>query len=136
MRIRQDILLEWLKAADDAAVERCGTTRAYLKQIAYGNKEASALVAANVERETEQSVTRQMLRPNDWQLIWPELAAPLISSTSSSGEQPPIEQNRRSSRKPADRRGRRDTDLSTQEAKELLESAEKLACTLQRIAKD
>jgi len=126
MRIRQDILLEWLKTADDGAVERCGTTRAYLKQIAYGNKEASALVAANVERETGQSVTRQMLRPNDWQLIWPELA--------DAGEPP--ETNRRSARKPADRRGRRDTDLSTQEAKELLESAEKIAGTLQRIAKD
>lgn len=131
MRIRQDILLEWLKTADDGAVERCGTTRAYLKQIAYGNKEASALVAANIERETGQSVTRQMLRPNDWQLIWPELAVPPTNGAPSSAEQ-----NRRASRKPADRRGRRDTDLSTQEAKELLESAEKIAGTLQRIAKD
>jgi DNA-binding transcriptional regulator YdaS (Cro superfamily) len=135
MRIRQDILLEWLKTADDDAVGRCGTTRAYLKQIAYGNKEASALVAANVERETGQIVTRQMLRPNDWQLIWPELAVPPVSSTPGSAE-PAVEKNRRAPRKPVDRRGRRDTDLSTQEAKELLESAEKIAGTLQRIAKD
>ncbi|SEH87217.1 hypothetical protein [Stutzerimonas xanthomarina] len=64
-------------------------------------------------------------------------AAPTKSAAALSGSRKPaLAGERRSPRKPADRRGRRDTDLSTQEAKELLESAEKIAGTLQRIAKD
>jgi DNA-binding transcriptional regulator YdaS (Cro superfamily) len=128
-------LLEWLKDASDEAVERTGTTRAYLRQIAYGNKEASPLIAASLERETNQLITRRELRPDDWELIWPELAGqPLVAPTPK--RQVSAENNRRAPRKPTDRRGRRETDLSTQEAKELLESAEKLAGALQRIAKD
>lgn len=61
-----------------------------------------------------------------------ECSPPSITAESAPGE---LDSERRTSLKPADRRGRRDTDLSTQEAKELLESAEKLSGTLQRIAK-
>lgn len=75
MRIKNTQMLDWLKAASDEAVARTGTTRGYLKQIAYGNKQASAMVAANLERETQGLITRQSLRPDDWQAIWPELSA-------------------------------------------------------------
>lgn len=34
-----------------------------------------ALLCAEIERVTGGRVTRQMLRPDDWQTIWPELAA-------------------------------------------------------------
>lgn len=74
MRIKNTQMLDWLKAASDDAVARTGTTRGYLKQIAYGNKQASAMVAANLERETQGLITRQSLRPDDWQAIWPELS--------------------------------------------------------------
>lgn len=63
-------------------------------------------------------------------------AAPTKTATQQASPKPAQQGERRAPRKPADRRGRRETDLSTQEARELLESAEKLAGTLQRIAKD
>jgi DNA-binding transcriptional regulator YdaS (Cro superfamily) len=75
MRTKHTQLLEWLKTASDEVVERTGTTRGYLKQIAYGNKQASASVASSLERETMGLLTRQSLRPNDWTVIWPELAS-------------------------------------------------------------
>lgn len=75
MRTKHTQLLEWLKTASDEVVERTGTTRGYLKQIAYGNKQASASVASSLERETRGLLTRQSLRPNDWTVIWPELAS-------------------------------------------------------------
>ncbi|WP_288079005.1 hypothetical protein [Pseudomonas sp.] len=75
MKTKHPQLLEWLKTASDEDVERTGTTRGYLKQIAYGNKQASAGVASSLERETCGRLTRQSLRPNDWTVIWPELAS-------------------------------------------------------------
>lgn len=74
MRTKHTQLLEWLKAASDEEVERTGTTRGYLKQIAYGNKQASAGVASSLERQSSGRVTRKSLRPNDWHVIWPDLA--------------------------------------------------------------
>jgi len=74
MRTKNCELLNWLKSATDEQIERTGTTRGYLRQIAYGNKTASAEVAAALELETSASVTRKTLRPDDWQRIWPELA--------------------------------------------------------------
>ncbi|TLP68213.1 helix-turn-helix domain-containing protein [Pseudomonas nitroreducens] len=75
MRTKQTALLAWLKTATDAQIQRTGTTRGYLRQIGYGNKIASPEVAAALERETEGSVKRQALRPEDWSRIWPELAS-------------------------------------------------------------
>ena len=75
MKTKHTQLLEWLKTASDEVVERTGTTRGYLKQIAYGNKQASAGVASSLERESRGLLTRQSLRPNDWAIIWPELAS-------------------------------------------------------------
>lgn len=73
--MKNTALLDWLRTADDEAVKRTGTTSGYLRQIAYGNKISSAEVAARVEHETGGVVTRQQLRPDDWMIIWPELAA-------------------------------------------------------------
>lgn len=73
MRTKHTQLLEWLKTASDEVVKKTGTTRGYLKQIAYGNKQASPGVAVSLERETNSLVTRQSLRPGDWAQIWPEL---------------------------------------------------------------
>lgn len=75
MRTKNTKLLEWLKTAPDDAVGLTGTTRGYLRQIAYGNKTASAEVAAGVELATSGEVTRKDLRPEDWARIWPELSA-------------------------------------------------------------
>ena len=67
-------LLEWIKTATDKQVNRAGASRSYLRLIAYGHKHPSPSVAAGIERATEGAVTRQQLRPDDWPLIWPELA--------------------------------------------------------------
>jgi DNA-binding transcriptional regulator YdaS (Cro superfamily) len=75
MKTKHTKLLEWLKTASEEAVNRTGTTRGYLKQIAYGNKQASASVASSLEKESRGFLTRQTLRPNDWTVIWPELAS-------------------------------------------------------------
>lgn len=75
MRTKHSQLLEWLKTASDEAVERTGTSRGYLKQIAYGNKQASAALAVSLERELNGSLSRKELRPSDWSQIWPELTA-------------------------------------------------------------
>ena len=74
MRTKNPQLLEWLKTASDAAVISTGTSRAYLRLIAYGHKIASAEIAARTESATGGAVTRKALRPNDWKQIWPELA--------------------------------------------------------------
>lgn len=51
---------------DDLAV-RCDTTAGQLKQIAYGNRRASVVLAVSLERETQGSVTCDQLRPDvDW----------------------------------------------------------------------
>ena len=34
------------------------------------------LLCSEIERVTDGAVTRQMLRPDDWQTIWPELTRP------------------------------------------------------------
>lgn len=75
MRTKHTQLLEWLKSASDDVVERTGTSRGYLKQIAYGNKQASAALAVSLERESAGALSRRSLRPDDWNLIWPELAS-------------------------------------------------------------
>ncbi|MDU8501030.1 transcriptional regulator [Pseudomonas viridiflava] len=74
MRIKNTEMLDWLKSTPDEVISRTGTTRGYLRQIAYGNKQASATVASVLERETEGLLTRKSLRPDDWHVIWPELA--------------------------------------------------------------
>lgn len=75
MRIKNTQMLDWLKSASDEEIAETGTTRGYLKQIAYGNKQPSAMVAANLERATRGLITRKSLRPDDWRAIWPELSS-------------------------------------------------------------
>lgn len=75
MKTKHTALLEWLKSAADEDIQVTKTTRAYLRMIAYGYKTASAEMAAGIERATNGAVTRQLLRPDDWKQIWPELAA-------------------------------------------------------------
>ena len=75
MRSKNQSLLAWLKTATDSQVQDTGTTRAYLRLIAYGHKTASAEIAARTESATSGAVTRRDLRPEDWRQIWPELSA-------------------------------------------------------------
>lgn len=75
MRTKHTELLSWLKTATDSEITDTGTTRGHLRQIAYGNRQASAEIASRLELVTAGRVTRKQLRPDDWMVIWPELDA-------------------------------------------------------------
>ncbi len=90
MMEKRRVLLDWLKTATDQAVDETGTSRAYLRLIAYGQKTASPSMAVGIERATCARVTRQDLRPADWARIWPELAN---SSADLEEIVPPISQS-------------------------------------------
>lgn len=68
------VLLEWLSEVDQATIDKTGVSFSYLRLIAYGHKQPSAKVATLIEQATNGNVTRQVLRPDDWWLIWPELS--------------------------------------------------------------
>jgi len=54
--------------------QRCRINDAYLYQILTQRREASPELCVLIERESNRSITRKMLRPKDWARIWPELA--------------------------------------------------------------
>lgn len=60
----------------DLFAERCGTTVAFLRNVIYGQRRAGEKLCVAIERESGGRVTRRDLRPDDWHLIWPELAEP------------------------------------------------------------
>lgn len=64
-------LLDHIKPLDKTALERlaqqCGTTPGQLKQVAYGNRRASASLAIALDRETEGVIRCEETRPDiDW----------------------------------------------------------------------
>lgn len=73
-------LREYIKGLDKAALEglaeRCKTSVGQLKQVAYGNRRASAGLAVCLERETQGAVTCESLREDiDWAYLRGSLAA-------------------------------------------------------------
>lgn len=57
-----------------AALSRqLGVTAAAVNQWLKGLRPVPARHCVAIEAATKGAVTRQDLRPNDWQLIWPEL---------------------------------------------------------------
>ena len=64
-------LSEYLKTMDKEGLEafarRCGTSAGQLKQVAYGNRRASAGLAVCLDRETAAVIRCEALRPDiDW----------------------------------------------------------------------
>lgn len=51
----------------------CGTSFDYLRQIGYGNRPCSPLIAVCLERASHGLITRKDLFPEDWAKLWPEL---------------------------------------------------------------
>lgn len=50
--------------------ERCGTTPAALRNVAYGQRKASAGMCINIERESKGAIRCESLRPDvDWAYI-------------------------------------------------------------------
>lgn len=64
--------------------EALGIPLSYLSQMSSGERAVTAERASAIELHTRKAVTRQDLRPDDWQAIWPELInaenAPLASN--------------------------------------------------------
>lgn len=54
----------------DALAKRCQTSTGQLKQVAYGNRRASAGLAVSLERETSGAITCEQLRADiDWAFV-------------------------------------------------------------------
>jgi len=67
-------LLTFIKSLSKADAEtfakRCGTSVGQLKQVAYGNRRASATLAIEIEKSSNKAVPCESLRPDiDWQYL-------------------------------------------------------------------
>lgn len=72
-------LLNYLNSLDRAAqtayAQRCTTTVGYLRKAGSTREKIREIVCSRLEKESDGAVTRKFLRPDDWHIIWPELAA-------------------------------------------------------------
>jgi hypothetical protein len=68
-----------------------GTTIGHLNNVAYEQRTASAALARCIADMTRREVAEWELRPNDWRLIWPELAALPGAPSPKQAEQQPAE---------------------------------------------
>lgn len=64
--------LQQVKQTDLA--EKLGVSQGLISMWSSGEKRIPILRSIEIERATDGQVTRQELRPDDWQKIWPELA--------------------------------------------------------------
>lgn len=72
----------------DGFAVRCGTTRGHLQNVMNGHRPCAPGLAVAIERESKKKVTRQELRPDDWQAIWPELIPPPTNPQRRSTDHP------------------------------------------------
>jgi DNA-binding transcriptional regulator YdaS (Cro superfamily) len=56
-----------------AFAKKVGMSGAMLYQVETGIRPIPPKYCPAIEKETAGQVTRQELRPDDWQLLWPEL---------------------------------------------------------------
>jgi DNA-binding transcriptional regulator YdaS (Cro superfamily) len=57
--------------------DACDTSTGHLQNVMYGYRTCAPELAVRLERITVGAITRKDMRPDDWQDIWPELAAPI-----------------------------------------------------------
>lgn len=70
-------LFEWLSQAHGrgaALAAHLKVPSSFVSKMASGEKSIPVPHMAAIEHFTAGAVTRKELRPNDWALIWPELA--------------------------------------------------------------
>ncbi len=77
------------RSAREAFATRVGSTLGHLNNVALGYKPCAPLLATAIELDTERTVRRWELRPEDWHLIWPELigaaGAPNVLASAAEG---------------------------------------------------
>ena len=66
-----------------------GISPSYLSQLSGGSSPISPGRCVAIERETRGAVTRKDMRPEDWDLIWPELTDLVDRANSCDDTQPP-----------------------------------------------
>ncbi|GHZ87291.1 helix-turn-helix domain-containing protein [Vibrio cholerae] len=69
------VYLKSLKTSErHAFAKRVGTSLSYLRKVmSIQQTNLHPLTCALLEKESNGKVSRKSLRPDDWQLIWPEL---------------------------------------------------------------
>ncbi|WP_434663523.1 Cro/CI family transcriptional regulator [Paraburkholderia sp. A3BS-1L] len=72
-----------------ALAEILGVTKGAVHQWMQAGRRVPIEHCAPIEAATRGVVTRQMLRPEDWKSIWPELTEP-NSPDASDDVQPPV----------------------------------------------
>lgn len=72
MRLKNFLKKEGVSAVDMA--KAIGVTPAFISHINNGYRKPPPSRCAAIEQYTKGVVTRKDLRPDDWHLIWPELA--------------------------------------------------------------
>ena len=70
----------------DRFANDCKTTMGHLRNVMYGYRPCSAELASAIERVSGGLVKRQIMRPNDWRDIWPELATPPATPAQAATE--------------------------------------------------
>lgn len=81
-----DYLKQLDRAARDAFAASCETSPGHLRNVAYGYRRCGPELAALVELHSQGHVTRRELCPDNWQLVWPELAATSDIETAAAGQ--------------------------------------------------
>ncbi len=56
----------------------------FLSQMVAGDRPVPPAAAVSIERATNSEVSRQELRPSDWEAIWPELSKPAAKGRKKS----------------------------------------------------
>lgn len=72
-----------------ALAEILGVTKGAVHQWMSPTRRVPIEHCAGIERATGSQITRQMLRPDDWESIWPELIEP-GSPDATDDVQPPV----------------------------------------------
>lgn len=67
--------LESSKLTQQQFADSLGVTQGMVQHWLAGRTPVSPSKAVRIEQITNGSVTRRDLRPNDWNLIWPEIVA-------------------------------------------------------------
>lgn len=69
----------------DRIARQCGTTLGHLNNLANDeSRSCSATLAALLETASEGQVTRLMIKPKGWEILWPDLAASALSTSAAS----------------------------------------------------
>jgi len=63
------------KEAQAAFADACKTSVGYLRKACSVNQELGAKLSVRIEQESNKTVTRADLHPDDWFVKWPELTS-------------------------------------------------------------